>query len=276
MSDNQYVVTQKEAADFLNVSTKSISRYRKRGLPYKLVLNPGSGKQEVRFRYADLERWDEGRQLLATYARDGEDVRAAGSGPIGGRSAPAGEGTGSYLEDLLLAYRDQIELLKDQLEDMREQLARRDRQMDDLMRLMVGLQLEYKPLDTERPPAEPQSASAYSESGRPVGEDNGGLYEALPLSALADQPAGEASVSGALQAPMLTGKKIYTREELARSIRRLRAKGKSYEQIARGLNEIQVATVSGQPQWTVSEVQNLLPQLVVTPLAAVLSDGELD
>jgi hypothetical protein len=75
---------------------------------------------------------------------------------------------------------------------------------------------------------------------------------------------------------MLTGKKIYTREELARSIRRLRAKGKSYEQIARGLNEIQVATVSGQPQWTVSEVQNLLPQLVVTPLAAVLSDGELD
>jgi hypothetical protein len=29
---------------------------------------------------------------------------------------------------------------------MREQLARRDRQIDDLMRLMVGLQLEYKPM----------------------------------------------------------------------------------------------------------------------------------
>ena len=67
MSDNEYTVTQKEAADFLNVSTKSISRYRKRGLPHKLILNPVTGKQEVRFRYADLERWDEGRQLLAAH-----------------------------------------------------------------------------------------------------------------------------------------------------------------------------------------------------------------
>ena len=69
MSDNEYTLTQKEAADFLNVSTKSISRYRKRGLPHKLILNPLTGKQEVRFRQADMERWDEGRQLLATYAR---------------------------------------------------------------------------------------------------------------------------------------------------------------------------------------------------------------
>ena len=73
MSENEFHVTQKEAADFLQVSTKSISRYRKRGLTHKLVLNPVTGKQEVRFRRADLERWDEGRQLLATYGRDGEE-----------------------------------------------------------------------------------------------------------------------------------------------------------------------------------------------------------
>ena len=78
MSDNDFEVTQKEAADFLQVSTKSISRYRKRGLPHKLVLSPVTGKQEVRFRRADLERWDEGRQLLATYGRDGEEQAAEG------------------------------------------------------------------------------------------------------------------------------------------------------------------------------------------------------
>jgi hypothetical protein len=60
MSDKEYMVTQKEAADFLNVSTKSISRYRKRGLPYKLILNPVTGKQEVRFHYADLETMGRG------------------------------------------------------------------------------------------------------------------------------------------------------------------------------------------------------------------------
>lgn len=89
MSENEYTLTQKEAADVLNVSTKSISRYRKRGLPHKLLLNPLTGKQEVRFRQADLERWDEGRQLLATYARDGEQAAAAHTRPVRSVSSQA-------------------------------------------------------------------------------------------------------------------------------------------------------------------------------------------
>ena len=40
MSDQEYTITQKEAADYLDVSTKTISRYRKKGLPYKMMLNP--------------------------------------------------------------------------------------------------------------------------------------------------------------------------------------------------------------------------------------------
>ena len=87
MSEGEFLITQKEAADFLQVSTKSISRYRKRGLPHQLILNPMTGKQEVRFRRADLERWHEGRQLLATYGRDGEEAAAPGP-QAGGRPSP--------------------------------------------------------------------------------------------------------------------------------------------------------------------------------------------
>ena len=36
MSEGEFRITQKEAADFLQVSTKSISRYRKRGLRARL------------------------------------------------------------------------------------------------------------------------------------------------------------------------------------------------------------------------------------------------
>jgi hypothetical protein len=165
MSDNEYTVTQKEAADFLNVSTKSISRYRKRGLPYKLMLNPVTGKQEVRFRYADLERWNEGRQLLATYARDGEEstgsTSKAGAGESRLTDLAAGQG---FLAELLVAYKEQIELLRDQLEDMREQLGRRDRQIDDLMRLMVGLQLEYKPMNVDITPTSCRGSSRWTGS----------------------------------------------------------------------------------------------------------------
>lgn len=265
MSDNEYMVTQKEAADFLNVSTKSISRYRKRGLPYKLILNPVTGKQEVRFRYADLERWDEGRQLLATYARDGEE-QAGGEGKSG-----SGEGQlpnqavdQGFLPDLLTAYKVQIELLRDQLEDMREQLARRDRQIDDLMRLMVGLQLEYKPL-----PPEPTAA------GAPVIQETPGkpdilqrmasveLFETIELPESFQQAQRVEVVRPAAPTQIPSpAKKIFPREQLSASILRLRRKGKSYEEIARGLNRIEAATLSGQAEWTVLEVRTLLPTLV--------------
>ena len=146
MSEGEFRITQKEAADFLQVSTKSISRYRKRGLPHQFILNPVTGKQEVRFRRADLERWHEGRQLLATYGRDGEEAAAPGP-QAGGRPSPVPRADDQgFLNELLAVYREEIEILRDQVEDLREQLARRDRQIDDLMRLMVGLQLEYKPL----------------------------------------------------------------------------------------------------------------------------------
>ena len=272
MSDNEYTVTQKEAADFLNVSTKSISRYRKRGLPHKLILNPVTGKQEVRFRYADLERWDEGRQLLAAYPRDGEqasDAKAVGSA----RSAAPPELSNSFLNDLLVAYKDQIELLREQLEDMREQLARRDRQIDDLMRLMVGLQLEYKPMPVETRTDAEAIQGPVAVSVDFSGQASDDLYEMVEIP----QPIPQAASSAPLEAqtasttpPQVANQKIFSRDQLSTSIARLRQKGKSYEEIARGLNQINVATLSGQPQWTILEVQTLLPALVVDPLRGPL------
>ncbi|MGD9947123.1 MAG: helix-turn-helix domain-containing protein [Desulfobulbus sp.] len=268
MSDNEYLVTQKEAAEFLNVSTKSISRYRKRGLPFKLILNPGTGKQEVRFRYADLERWDEGRQLLATYARDGEESVESASRSTGVRSSASMESVESYLADLLDSYKDQIELLRDQLEDMREQLARRDRQIDDLMRLMVGLQLEYKPMPAENTSVVSSPQAHASEAMEQMEVKNNGIYEVVELpqaEAVVVASAVELQEEIDFQDVEVMEKKIFSREELSRSIQRLRTKGKSYEEIARGLNQINVATLSGQPQWNVLEVQNLLPPLVSPP-----------
>ncbi len=269
MSDNEYLVTQKEAADFLNVSTKSISRYRKRGLPFKLILNPSTGKQEVRFRYADLERWDEGRQLLATYARDAEDPVDPGPSRSVVSRLPVSAESVDYLSDLLAAYKDQIELLKDQIEDMREQLARRDRQIDDLMRLMVGLQLEYNPMPDEN--ASVVSATQEPEVMEEMAIKTDGIYEVVELpSAVAEvppelaEPQGEESSFDAdVEEP---AKKVFSQEELARSIQRLRVRGKSFEEIARGLNQINVATLSGQVSWSALEVQSLLPPLVVSPL----------
>lgn len=258
MSENEYTLTQKEAADVLNVSTKSISRYRKRGLPHKLLLNPLTGKQEVRFRLADLERWDEGRQLLATYARDGEQAAAAHTRSVRSVSSQA-EGDERFLADLLVAYKDQIELLREQLEDMREQLARRDRQIDDLMRLMVGLQLEYKPVATPAPIVETPSAV---EAVSSMAMRREGIYEVVDLDQLA-----EASIPSSTppQPTTATERKQFSRAELAQSIQRLRAKGKSFEEIALGLNRLQVAPLSGQPLWTAPEVQSLLPALVSNP-----------
>lgn len=276
MSDNEYMVTQKEAADFLNVSTKSISRYRKRGLPYKLILNPVTGKQEVRFRYADLERWDEGRQLLATYARDGEpagaEARAASSeGRPGGPAVDQG-----FLAELLAAYKEQIELLRDQLEDMREQLARRDRQIDDLMRLMVGLQLEYKPMPAQTPAA---GATAMRETPakpdivqrmEPVE-----LFESIELPERFPQAQTIENVRPTAPAPDSgPAKKIFSREQLSASILRLRRKGKSFDEIAQGLNRIEAATLSGQPEWTVAEVRTLLPSLVDTDAQGLVHGGD--
>lgn len=262
MSDKEYTLTQKEAADFLSVSTKSISRYRKRGLPHKLLLNPSTGKQEVRFRSADLERWDEGRQLLATYARDGEQAAAAQPRP-GRVHTPQNEGDERFLGDLLAAYREQIELLREQLEDMREQLARRDRQIDDLMRLMVGLQLEYKPQAAVAVVAEvPPAATAVNTME--VRHD--GMYEVVDLAAeAAPPPLPNAPATSIVADQSPSAAKRFPREELIQSVQRLRAKGKSFEEIALGLNRLQVATPSGQPQWTVPEVQSLLPALVPTP-----------
>ncbi|MCL1979731.1 MAG: helix-turn-helix domain-containing protein [Proteobacteria bacterium] len=268
MGDNDYMATQKEAADFLKVSTKSISRYRKRGLPYKLVLNPVSGKQEVRFRYADLERWDTGRQLLATYARDGEETAGGDARSSGGQTMTGGTGA-AFLDDLLLAYKQQIELLREQLEDMREQLARRDRQIDDLMRLMTGLQLEYKPLPAVPAPVEEQETGVHPE------EQATDIYEAVVLPTVEPEPAWTEAEHPVLEPLRLESPKVkppksgpvgmqktFSWEQLSTSIRHLRRKGKSYEEIARGLNQIKVATPSGHPEWTVPEVQALLPRLV--------------
>ena len=269
MSDNDFVVTQREAADFLNVSTKSISRYRKRGLPYKLILNPQTGKQEVRFRYADLERWDEGRQLLATYGRDGEEATdTKGEGSRGGATADFGP---TFLNDLLIAYKDQIEMLRDQLEDMREQLARRDRQIDDLMRLMVGLQLEYKPQAGLTSP--PQAAEPQAHIDIPPEDQATELFTSVVLPPSPEELPGPGGGFLPPQPPEPDSPvKVFSREQLAASIRRLRQKGKSYEEIAWGLNQIGVATLSGQRHWTAVDVQTLLPPLVA---AAPLNDNGL-
>ncbi|MDR2549709.1 MAG: helix-turn-helix domain-containing protein [Desulfobulbus sp.] len=287
MSDNEYTVTQKDAADFLKVSTKSISRYRKRGLPYKLVLNPVTGKQEVRFRYADLDRWDEGRQLLATYARDGEET-VPGEARAAGGASTVGAGI-DFLDDLLLAYKQQIELLREQLEDMREQLARRDRQIDDLMRLMVGLQLEYKPLPATAAVAEPVPAEELARGGH-AEEPATDIYEAVVLPTVEPVPPRPEPVRFEPEPvapapprpeppevePPRSGpigmRKRFSREQLSASIQRLRRKGKSYDEIARGLNQINVATLSGHPEWTVPEVQALLPGLVESAPGAMTGE----
>ena len=251
MSEGEFRITQKEAADFLQVSTKSISRYRKRGLPHQFILNPVTGKQEVRFRRADLERWHEGRQLLATYGRDGEEAAAPGP-QAGGRPSPVPRADDQgFLNELLAVYREEIEILRDQVEDLREQLARRDRQIDDLMRLMVGLQLEYKPLAAHPADAATQPGMA---GGAPAHEPGPsvGVYEA-PI--VIDLPPGPPS-------PVEPAPKRFSRDRLAASVLELRRRGKGYEEIARGLNRLGAATLSGQPQWTVAEVQALLPPLV--------------
>ena len=233
MSESDFQVTQKQAADYLNVSTKTISRYRKKGLPYKMILNPVTGKQEVRFRQQDLKRWHEGRQLLATYGQEGNlgtqsTQQASVTTPPNTLPAASQQAaTNDYLAELLEVYKGQIQLLREQLEDMRSQLARRDRQIDDLMRLMVGLQLEYNP------------DLAENMQQVEMGTDNGTL---------------SVDVDG--------DKKIFSREELSESILRLRQRGKSYAEIAQGLNHINVATLSGTPLWSEAEVQGLLPSLV--------------
>jgi hypothetical protein len=257
------MVTQKEAADFLNVSTKSISRYRKKGLPYKLILNPGTGKQEVRFRYADLERWDEGRQLLANYARDGEEASAGESRSRNESRQTDAVADNGFLSDLLTAYKEQIELLRDQLEDMREQLSRRDRQIDDLMRLMVGLQLEYKPM-----PAAPVSAGTAvlqepPEQNSHIDMISGSeLFESIKLQEMPHKTGTTEAIRQEMPAAMHSpNKKVFSREQLSASILRLRRKGKSYAAIATGLNQVGAATLSGQPEWTIAEVRTLLPAL---------------
>jgi hypothetical protein len=57
-------------------------------------------------------------------------------------------------------------------------------------------------------------------------------------------------------------KKVFSQEQLTASILRLRRNHKSYDEIARALNRIDAATLSGQPEWTVAEVKTLLPPLV--------------
>ncbi|MGI6656635.1 MAG: helix-turn-helix domain-containing protein [Desulfobulbus sp.] len=240
MSDNEYSIGQKEAADFLQVSTKTISRYRKRGLPYRLILNPATGKQEVRFRRVDLERWDEGRQLLATYAREeAPAVPESGTG--------SAQPDNALLNELLLAYREQIELLRDQIEDMREQLARRDRQIDDLMRLMVGLQLEYKPrhdpAEEQDNPLPPQEADV----PRPYTGPDPDLFQVVHLPDELFFP----------EAAAVPAKKVFSREQLTGSILRCRRNNKSDEEIARALNTINAATLSGQAEWTADQVRHL-------------------
>ncbi|MBM9511863.1 helix-turn-helix domain-containing protein [Desulfogranum marinum] len=230
MSDSDFQVTQKQAAEYLNVSTKTISRYRKKGLPYKMILNPVTGKQEVRFREEDLRRWHDGRNLLATYGQEGNAGKqgaqqATVSTPTSAVSGSHQAATNDYLAELLEVYKEQIQLLREQLEDMRGQLARRDRQIDDLMRLMVGLQLEYNP-----EPAENMQQVELGTDNRTVDVDG--------------------------------DKKIFSKEELSESVLRLRQRGKSYAEIARGLNHINAATLSGTPLWSAAEVQSLLPSLV--------------
>lgn len=264
LPDNPYTVTQKEAADFLQVSTKSISRYRKRGLPYKLILNPVAGKQEVRFCYADLERWHEGRQLLATYARDAADPAGSedGSGDSAGPMADPATNQ-ALLADLLAAYKEQIFLLRDQLEDMREQLSRRDRQIDDLMRLMVGLQLEYKPMTAA--PTDGRAAILQAAPREPDlrrQEVSGTLFETIAFPEHCRQEQQIAAMVPRSAQGAGPERKIYSRAQLSASILRLRRKGKSYAEIASALNRIEAVTLSGQPQWTVVEVRTLLPALV--------------
>ena len=57
-------------------------------------------------------------------------------------------------------------------------------------------------------------------------------------------------------------RKRFSREQLTASVLELRRQGKSYAEIARGLNRLGAATLSGQPAWSVAEVQALLPPLV--------------
>ena len=271
MGESDYAITQKEAADFLNVSIKSISRYRKKGLPHKLILNPESGKQEVRFRRSDLERWDDGRQLLATYGRDGSELAGnrnsfSGQGHNESRTTAAAR---DLLPELLKAYQEQIEVLRDQVEDMREQLARRDRQVDDLMRLMVGLQLEFKPMPVDHPPTPHATGHTIAADIRTTeGEEvTEAMYHPVPDDSR-DRSADPHETDWSAQ-------QRFSRAQLSASVLHLRRKGKSYEEIAKGLNRIQVLPLSGAAAWTAAEVSTLLPALVDLDMQRLTGDRDL-
>ena len=119
--------------------------------------------------------------------------------------------------------------------------------------------LERPPVATPAPIVETPSAV---EAVSSMAVRREGIYEVVDLDQLA-----EASVPSST--PPLpttaTARKQFSRAELAQSIQRLRAKGKSFEEIALGLNRLQVAPLSGQPLWTAPEVQSLLPALVSNP-----------
>jgi hypothetical protein len=276
MNESDYSITQKEAAEFLNVSTKSISRYRKKGLPYKLILNPESGKQEIRFRRADLERWDDGRQLLATYGRDGTESTISPAGPRSDRQRGVQPhdfaADQNFLAELLKAYKQQIEVLRDQIEDMREQLARRDRQIDDLMRLMVGLQLEFKPMPLD------QSQTGYAGEqamAHPYGaaREDEEVSEAVYHSVLGKDKDKDKDLPS--EQTVQPAQQRFSQAQLSASILHLRRKGKSYKEIARGLNKIQVLPLSGASQWTADMVRALLPPLIDLNSRHITIDGEL-
>jgi hypothetical protein len=215
--------------------------------------------------------------LLATYARDAADPVGSdgGAGSSEGRLTDHATNQ-TFLADLLAAYKEQIHLLRDQLEDMREQLGRRDRQIDDLMRLMVGLQLEYKPIAVA--PTDPGAAIIQESQRKPdllhkMASDN--LFETIELPKHFQQAQMVAAIATTTPAQGSgPGKKIYSREQLSASILRLRRKGKRYAEIAGALNRIEAATLSGQPQWTVLEVRTLLPGLVDSDTQNLAHEGE--
>ncbi|MBM9537044.1 hypothetical protein [Desulfobulbus alkaliphilus] len=167
--------------------------------------------------------------------------------------------------ELLTAYKEQIEILHDQIEDMRAQLVQRDRQIDDLIRFMAGPRLASKPMPVNQQQVD-QAMTASCQATR-----------TKTVSDIVCHPAADPTRD---KDPHSRPGPVYAQQrfspaQLSAAILHLRRKGKRYEEIARGLNQLQVLPPSGACQWTAAMARTLLPPLVDLNTEHLTIDGDL-
>ena len=172
------------------------------------------------------------------------------------------------LAELLAAYKEQIQLLRDQLEEVRQQLAHRDRQIDELLRLLASHQDPRQTLPVAA--AEPHPVAPLPCHDQESAE----LFQTIPLDEDFSLRHASKLARPAMEPESGAESTSFTREQLTASVLDLRRNGKSYEEITEALNRIGAAPFSGQPQWTVMETRSLLPPLVGSDVGQLTGQDE--